>query len=53
MPGLPNEMGQYDLDPAGMARIVGEFAEQRLGEHRRRLLRHDARAHPGDRRDGA
>jgi 5-methyltetrahydrofolate--homocysteine methyltransferase len=26
--GLPNEMGEYDLDPAGMARIVGEFAER-------------------------
>ena len=30
--------------------MVGEFAEQRLGEHRRRLLRHDAGAHRGDRR---
>jgi 5-methyltetrahydrofolate--homocysteine methyltransferase len=26
--GLPNEMGQYDLDPDGMARIVGEFAQR-------------------------
>ena len=47
--GLPNEMGQFDLGPEPMARMVGEFAEQRLGEHRRRLLRHDAGAHRGDR----
>ncbi len=26
--GLPNEMGQYDLGPAKMAEIVGDFAEQ-------------------------
>ncbi|MEM8866496.1 MAG: methionine synthase, partial [Planctomycetota bacterium] len=26
--GLPNEMGQFDLGPADMARMVGEFAEQ-------------------------
>ena len=26
--GLPNEMGQYDLGPAKMAQIVGEFADQ-------------------------
>ena len=26
--GLPNEMGQFDLGPADMARLVGEFAEQ-------------------------
>lgn len=26
--GLPNEMGQYDLGPAEMARLVGEFAER-------------------------
>ena len=38
-------MGQYDLGPAEMARMMGEFAEQRLGEHRRRLLRHDAGPH--------
>ncbi|MEQ8836361.1 MAG: homocysteine S-methyltransferase family protein, partial [Lacipirellulaceae bacterium] len=25
--GLPNEMGAYDLDPAGMAKYVGEFAD--------------------------
>ena len=27
-PGLPNEMGQYDLGPADMARMMGEFAER-------------------------
>jgi 5-methyltetrahydrofolate--homocysteine methyltransferase len=26
--GLPNEMGQYDLGPAAMARMIGEFAER-------------------------
>ncbi len=26
--GLPNEMGQFDLGPAEMARMVGEFAER-------------------------
>ncbi len=25
--GLPNEMGQYDLGPADMAQMIGEFAE--------------------------
>ncbi len=28
--GLPNEMGQYDLSPARMAELVGEFAESGL-----------------------
>ncbi|MEX2316539.1 MAG: methionine synthase [Pirellulales bacterium] len=26
--GLPNEFGEYDLGPADMARLVGEFAER-------------------------
>src|SRR5690606_17899353 len=26
--GLPNEMGEFDLGPADMARMVGDFAEQ-------------------------
>jgi 5-methyltetrahydrofolate--homocysteine methyltransferase len=26
--GLPNEMGQYELGPADMARMMGEFAER-------------------------
>jgi 5-methyltetrahydrofolate--homocysteine methyltransferase len=26
--GLPNEMGQYDLGPADMGKLLGEFAEQ-------------------------
>ncbi len=25
--GLPNEMGEYDLSPTGMAKLVGEFAD--------------------------
>ena len=30
--------------------LIGELGAQRLGQPRRRLLRHDARAHPRDRR---
>ncbi|TWT99192.1 Methionine synthase [Botrimarina colliarenosi] len=26
--GLPNEMGQFDLSPAAMAKMVGEFADE-------------------------
>src|SRR6056297_2897576 len=26
--GLPNEMGQYDLDPKGMATMIADFADQ-------------------------
>ena len=48
--GLPNEFGGYDETPEQMAAVLGEFAAQRLGEHRRRLLRHDARPHPRHRR---
>ena len=48
--GLPNAFGGFDETPEMMARTLGEFAAQRLAEHRRRLLRHDAGAHPGDRR---
>ena len=51
--GLPNEMGQYDLGPADMARHDRRVRRARLGEHHRRLLRHDARAHPRDRRHRA
>ncbi len=42
--GLPNEMGQYDLTPSMMAAKVGEFAENQVGEYRRRLLRYHAAA---------
>ena len=47
--GLPNEFGAVRRSPP---RPRGWFASspQRLGEHRRRLLRHDARAHRRDRR---
>jgi 5-methyltetrahydrofolate--homocysteine methyltransferase len=34
-------------------RILREFADQRAAQHRRRLLRHDAGAHPRDRRGRA
>ena len=48
--GLPNEFGQYDESPEAMARQLEEFAARRARQHRRRLLRHDAGAHPRDRR---
>ena len=48
--GLPNAFGEYDETPDHMAEVLGEFADQRAGQHRRRLLRHDGRAHRGDRR---
>ena len=50
--GLPNEFGQYDESPEYMAALIGEFAPQRPGQYRRRLLRHHARAYRGDRRGG-
>ena len=48
--GLPNAFGEYDEQPADTAGCLEEFADERLPQHRRRLLRHDARPHPGDRR---
>ena len=50
--GLPNAFGEYDESPEETAAVLGEFAEQRLRQPRRRLLRHDARAHRRDRRRG-
>ena len=50
--GLPNAFGGFDETPQSMARLLGEFARQWLAEYRRRLLRHDAAAHQGDRRSG-
>ena len=50
--GLPNEFGGYDETPEMMASVLGEFAAGRLAQHRRRLLRHHPRPHPGDRRGG-
>ncbi len=51
--GLPNEFGGYDETPEHMRRAVVRVCRKRLAEHRRRLLRHHARAHPRDRRRGA
>ena len=44
--GLPNEFGLYDESPEAMAELVGEFADSRPRQYRRRLLRHDARPYP-------
>ena len=41
--GLPNEFGHYDESPEYMAGLLGEFADGRPRQHRRRLLRHHAR----------
>ena len=48
--GLPNAFGEYDEQPPDTGGYLGEFADERLRQHRRRLLRHDARPHRGDRR---
>ena len=42
--GLPNDLGEYDEAAAETAAQVREWVEQRPGQHRRRLLRHDARS---------
>ena len=51
--GLPNAFGGFDETPESMAASLGEWARAGLAEHRGRLLRHDARPHPRDRRGGA
>ena len=53
--GLPNAFGGYDETPETMAAALGEFAAQRLPEHRGRLLRHRRRrtSGPSPRRCGA
>ena len=51
--GLPNAFGEYDETPEQMAAIDRRVRAKRAREFRRRLLRHDAGAHPGDRRCGA
>ena len=51
--GLPNEFGLYDESPEYMAGLIGEFAEVRPRQYRRRLLRHDAGAYPRDRRSAS
>ena len=47
--GLPNAMGEYDEGPHDMACQIGAVGQGRAGQHRRRLLRLDARAHRRDR----
>ena len=51
--GLPNEFGHYDESPEYMARAARRVRRGRPGQHRRRLLRHHAGAHPRHRRGGA
>ncbi len=50
--GLPNPLSPtgFDLQPADMARYLGEFADAGLAQHRRRLLRQHPRAHRRHRR---
>ena len=48
--GLPNAFGQYDQHAPETGELVRDFADQRLRQHRRRLLRHDARSHQRHRR---
>ena len=50
--GLPNEEGKYLETPAVAGRAAGALRRPRLAEHRRRLLRHHAGAHPRHRADG-
>ena len=47
--GLPNEFGYYDESPEYMAELLGRICRRRAGQRGRRLLRHHARAHRGDR----
>ena len=51
-PGCRTRSASTTSCPADTAGYLREFADERLGEHRRRLLRHDARSHRGDRRGG-
>ena len=48
--GLPNAFGEYDEGPDETAGELREFAVERPGQHRRRLLRHDPGPHPRHRR---
>ena len=50
--GLPNPMSEtgFDETPEVTGALMEEFAQSRLPQHRRRLLRHHARAHRADRR---
>ena len=42
-PGCPTRSASTTRRPSRWPAIVGEFADSRPGQHRRRLLRHDAR----------
>ena len=46
--GLPNAFGEYDEQPAETGRAPARVRHERLRQHRRRLLRHDAGSHRGD-----
>ena len=48
--GLPNAMGEYDETPARHGVRHGAVGQGRHRQHRRRLLRLDARSHPPHRR---
>ena len=48
--GLPNAMGEYDETPARHGVRDGAVGQGRHRQHRRRLLRLDARPHPPHRR---
>ena len=50
--GLPNAFGQYDEQPAETAGAAQGVRGERLRQHHRRLLRHDAGSHPRDRASG-
>ena len=41
--GLPNAFGEYDELPEETGRAAARFRDERLRQHPRRLLRHDAR----------
>jgi 5-methyltetrahydrofolate--homocysteine methyltransferase len=50
--GLPNAFGGYDETAEMLADEIESWARNRHRQHRRRLLRHLARAHRGHRRAG-
>ena len=52
-PACPNAFGQYDESPEAMAAADRRIRARRPRQHRRRLLRLDARAHPRHRRGGS
>ena len=49
-PACPTRSASTTRRPTRWPRCIGEFAEQRPGQPRRRLLRHHPGAHRGDRR---